>query len=208
MGPPLPEQRSWAPRRRLSPEQRRLELLEAGERTIRRLGNDARVEDVVRAAEAARGTFYVYFETWEAFLLELRENIFQELNARFEQYRSDCSDWAELIGGLPALFIDLTLSLEGLHPAVFHGPLAHVAARNPRHNVRSQLATMIAEGIDQKAIQAQDVATTTQLVYALLHQAADMAEAGRDPEQVVSALRPFLLNALKVKPLKLRKSAC
>ncbi len=81
-----------APRRRLAPEQRRLELLEAGERIIRRKGSNARVEDIVQAANASKGTFYVYFETWESFLLELRHRVFQDLDARFERYRGDCTD--------------------------------------------------------------------------------------------------------------------
>jgi AcrR family transcriptional regulator len=193
-----------APRRRLPPEQRRLELLEAGERIIRAQGRDARVEDIVQAADASKGTFFVYFKTWESFLLELRDRIFRDLDERFERYRGDCADWVELIGGLPALFIDLTLSLEGLHAAVLHGPVEHVAVSNPRLNVRSRLADVIAEGIDRKALQAPDVAATTQFLFALLHQAADLAEAGHDRDQVASALRQLLLNAFKVKRVRLR----
>ncbi len=201
------KQHGKAPRRRLAPEQRRLELLEAGERVIRQKGSDARVEDIVQAANASKGTFFVYFEKWESFLLELRDRIFQDLDERFERYRSDCADWVELIGGLPALFIELTLSLEGLHPAVFHGPVEHVGINNPRLNVKSRLADVIAEGIDHKALQAPDIAATTQFLFALLHQAADLAEAGHDREQVASTLQQLLLNALKVKRVRLRKHA-
>lgn len=192
-----------APRRRLAPEQRRLELLAAGERIIRRKGSDVRVEDIVQAANASKGTFYVYFESWESFLLELRDRIFRDLDERFERYREDCADWVELIGGLPAQFIDLTLSLEGLHPAVFHGLVENVGTNHPRLSVKSRLADLIAEGIDDKAIEAPDVAATTQFLYALLHQAADLAGAGHDRDQVASALQQLLLNALKVKRVRL-----
>lgn len=193
-------------RRRLAPEERRLELLEAGERVIRRMGRDARVEDIVHAANASKGTFYVYFETWESFLLELRNRVFHDLDERFERYRGECADWVELIGGLPALFIDMTLSLEGLHQAVFHGPVEHVGVSNPRLNVRSRLAEMVAEGIERKALQAGDVAITTQYLYALLHKGADLAEAGHDRHQVASTLSQLLLTAFQVKRVRLRKA--
>jgi len=196
-----------APRRRLTPEQRYLELLEAGERVVRRMGSEARAEDIVQAANASKGTFYVYFETWESFLLELRDGVFRELEARFERYRSECTDWVELIGGLPALFIDMTLSLEGLHSAVLHGPVAHVGIDNPRHDVMSRLAEVIAEGIDCKALQAPDVAATAQFLFGLLHQAADLAAAGHDRDRVAGTLQHLLLNALKVKRVRLRKHA-
>jgi AcrR family transcriptional regulator len=194
------------PRRRLPPEQRRQELLDAGERIIRSKGCDARVEDIVEAANAAKGTFYVYFATWEAFLLELRNRVFQNLDERFERYRGECTDWVELMGGLPALFIDMTLSLEGLHQAVFHGPVEHVGINNSRLNVRSHLAEMIAEGIEHKALNTGDVATTTQFLFALLHKAADLAEAGHDRHQVAITLRQFLLQAFQVKRVRLRNS--
>lgn len=192
-------------RRRLTPDQRRLELLDAGEQIIRRLGRDARVEDVVQAANASKGTFYVYFETWEQFLLALRDRVFRQLDARFERYRLDCADWAELVGGLPALFIDLTLSLEGLHAAVFHGAVGHVDVTNPRLDVKSRLAELIRDGIDQGALQAPDVAATSRFLFALLHQAADLVEAGRDRNQIAATLSQLLLNALQVQRVRLRQ---
>lgn len=200
-------QRERSPRRRLLPDQRRLELLDAGERTIRRLGRDARVEDVVIAANASKGTFYVYFETWEHFLLELRDLVFRQLDASFERHRLSCTDWVALVGGLPTLFIDLTLSLEGLHAAVFHGPVSHVRIRNPRLDVKSRLAELIRDGIEQGALEAPDVGATSRFVFALLHQAADLVEAGHDRQEIASTLERLLLNALRVRPVRLSDPA-
>lgn len=174
---------------------------------IRRQGSEARVEDIVQEAGASKGTFYVYFETWETFLLELRDGVYRDLEARFEQYRGECVDWVELIGGLPGLFIDLTQSLEGLHEAVLHGVVEHTGVRNPRHDVKSKLADMIAEGMAQKALQAPDVAATTQFVYALLHEAAELVAAGENGERVARTLEQLLLNALKVKRVRLKRRA-
>lgn len=161
----------------------------------------------MQAANASKGTFYVYFETWEVFLLELRNRVFEALEVRFEQYRGDCADWVELIGGLPALFIDMTLSLEGLHAAVLHGPVQHVGIGNPRLDVKSRLADVIADGMDCRALQTPDVAATAQFLFALLHHGADLVEAGNDRDRVASTLRHLLLNALKVKRVRLEKNA-
>lgn len=193
------------PRRRLAPEQRRLELLEAGERVIRRLGTAARVEDVAHAAHAAKGTFYVYFTTWEDFLLALRDRVSEQLASRFEAFVTECADWVELVGGLPGLFIDMTLTLEGLHAAVFHGPVARAAPTNPRLDVMARLRRLISEGVEANALQVQDVGTTTRFLFALLHEAADLVESGQRRDVVASALRTLLLNALAVRHVPLRR---
>ena len=114
----------------------------------------------------------MYFETWDAFLLALRERAFERLAADFNTFQRGCKDWVELIGGLPGLFIDLTLSLEGLHSAVFHGPTAQVAVTNPRFNVMSRFSNLIAEGIAQRALQAPDTDATSRFLFAVLHEAA------------------------------------
>ncbi len=195
-----------ARRRRLTPEQRRIELLEAGERVVRRMGVGARVEDVVLAANASKGTFYVYFETWEAFLLALRDRAFEVLQARFETFCRGCTNWQELIGGLPALFIDLTLSLEGLHAAAFHGPVAQVPVKNRRFDVRFRLGELIQHGMVAGALHAPDIPMTTQYVFALLHEAADLVESGQDQDKAASTLRALLLTALRVEPVGLEAS--
>lgn len=193
------------PRRRLTRQQRRLELLEAGERVVRQMGNAARVEDVVHAANASKGTFYVYFDTWDDFLIALRDRASKQLESRFEAFQQECGDCVEFIGGLPALFIDLTLSLEGLHAAVFHGPVAQVAPTNPRADVMVRLRKVIAEGSEAKALQAPDIATTTRLAFGVLHEAADLVEGGEDRKVVSPALRTLLLNALRVRQVPFRK---
>lgn len=194
------------PRRRLQPEQRRQELLEAGERVVRRLGASTRVEDIVRVANASQGTFYVYFDTWEAFLLALRERVFQRLQMRFDDYQRGCTNWEELVGGLPALFIELTSSLEGLHRAVLHGPIAQVPVANPQLNVLSRLGRLIEQGVTEGAMQTGDVADTTRFVFALLHEAADLVESGQDAQRIADTLRSLLLNALQVRQVPIGRS--
>ena len=68
------------PRRRLQPDERREELLKAAESLLRR-GGTVRVEDVVAEARAAKGTFYVYFATWDDLLMAVRARIFAAFQA-------------------------------------------------------------------------------------------------------------------------------
>jgi AcrR family transcriptional regulator len=57
-----------ARRRRLEPEVRRQEVIEAAEKLLTVNG----VEDIVHEAGAAKGTFYLYFPTWDDLLEAIR----------------------------------------------------------------------------------------------------------------------------------------
>lgn len=179
-------------------------MLSAGEQVVRRLGAAARVEDVVQAAGAAKGTFYVYFDTWDEFLLALRDRAFRQMDAKFAAFAQSCSDWPALIGGLPACFIDLTLSLEGLHPAVFHTSVAHAPVENPRFDILARLGRLFAGGMEDKALEVPDLAVTSRFVFGLLHEAADLVEQGGDRQHIELTLQTLLLNALNVQPVTLR----
>ena len=50
-----------ARRRRVEPEVRRQEIIEAAEKLLTVNGPDVRVEDIVHEAGAAKGTFYLFF---------------------------------------------------------------------------------------------------------------------------------------------------
>lgn len=187
---------SPSPRRRLPRSDRESELLAAGEREIRRLGAATRVEDVVKAAGAAKGTFYVYFATWEDFLFALRERVFAQLDARFAAWTQAAPDWVERIGGLPELFVDMTLGLEGLHQAVLHGPIGARPPRSREHDVIQRLADLLEEGVAAGALAVEDPPQTARLVFALLHETADLVERGQARGRAVAAARAFLLRAV------------
>lgn len=188
-------------RRRLGPEARRQELLDAGERLIRARGAAVRVEDVTSAAAASKGTFYVYFESWDAFLLALRDQAFAGLAAAFDDWVRAQPDWRTLIRGLPDLFVDLTLSLEGLHNAIFHGPIAHVPVSGTRFDVLRRLADLVEQGRAAGALTAADPAMTAHFIFAVTHSAADLVERGHNRDWVVHAFGDLLADTLQTKPL-------
>src|SRR5437879_12308364 len=62
-------------RRRLQPEARKLEIIEAAERLLQAHGSRVRVEDVVREAGVAKGTFFLYFPSWDDLLETVRDRL-------------------------------------------------------------------------------------------------------------------------------------
>jgi AcrR family transcriptional regulator len=187
-------------RRRLDPQARRLELLQAGERVLRRLGPAARAEDVTAAAGASKATLYVYFDTWEAFLLALRERVLADLRTEFEAELAVHATWTSQIAALPALFVDLTLGLGGLHRAVLHGPIAHVPPADTRYDIRGRIAELLRDAAEAGEVDAPDPAEAANFVYVLLREACDRVEAGGAPDDVIATCRLLLLRSLGVSP--------
>ena len=113
-------------RRRLSPEARKLEIIEAAERLLQARGEHVRVEDVVREAGAAKGTFFLYFPTWD----DLLEAIRLRMVAAFDQANPMPTevdgpfDWLKVVEDQAAAFIDFAASRHTLGGAVFHADFA------------------------------------------------------------------------------------
>lgn len=192
-----------ATRRRLKPADRREELLQVGEQVVRRQGPAARIEDVVAAAQVARGTFYVYFPAWEDFLAALRDRALSELALRFEAALAAELDWTGLIGRLPSLVVELTADLEGLHPVAFHGPQV-ARPRETGFDLTLRLAELLAAGQARGALDTASPAATAPLIYALLRETADRVQAGAEPGAAVDACQHLLLRALAVRPTPVR----
>ena len=96
------------PRRRLSPDVRRAELIDAALRVLRKRGGAAsRVEDVTSAAFAGKGTFYLYFSSWEDLLVALRDRILDDFGAKLQARLAELSkvDWWTLLDELCAGFV-------------------------------------------------------------------------------------------------------
>ncbi len=70
-------------RRRLQPQVRKLEIIEAAERLLQAHGPRVRVEDVVREAGVAKGTFFLYFPTWDDLLDTLRRRLVSEFDTTY-----------------------------------------------------------------------------------------------------------------------------
>jgi len=183
-------------RRRLEPDERRQELLDAAERVLRRMGVRARVDDVVREARVAKGTFYVYFESWDELILELRKGLFDEFAWQYPQVRGAPADgdWLGLIENLAEAFVDFTLELEGLHDAIFHTGVSAPEGDEP--HAETVLAEILRQGSNAKAFNVADPELVGRLTFAVIHETVDAICDGQSRKRAKTAMREFLRRAL------------
>ena len=114
-------------RRRLSPEARRLEIVEAAERLLNVHGSRVRVEDVVREAGVAKGTFFLYFPSWDDLLETVRDRLaaeFERANPLPTEADGGPVDWFAVLDGLTAAYIDVAAARQGIGEALFHSDFA------------------------------------------------------------------------------------
>ena len=165
--------RPEAKRRRLSPQVRRVELLEAALRVLRAQGpGNTRIEDVTKAAGAAKGTLYLYFASWDDLLVQIREHILStyvvEIRRRFTAAARD--DWWAAFEKECVLFVDFVDGLGELHKAIFHGPAVE-QARRTGISAEEIIAEWLSRGIQAGACRevALTAAAPTRLLGAAHH---------------------------------------
>lgn len=188
---PKPEPRA---RRRLEPGERRAELLDAAENILRTNPN-ARVDDIVAAANAAKGTFYLYFPSWDDMIAALRERVFAGFYARhpLTPLPKTPRAWREFVEKTAIGFVDFTLEMGGLHIALFHGPSPAVP---PAGDAVAVLTRLLDAGKAAGAFPKIDSATMAGLIFAAAHQTVDMIEAGADRTAALKSLRHLLRRTL------------
>ncbi|KIX12501.1 TetR/AcrR family transcriptional regulator [Dethiosulfatarculus sandiegensis] len=185
-------------RRRLPPDERKFELLEAALRVLRELGpRNARVQDVTKAAGAAKGTFYLYFPSWDDLLYEVRAHILTkylvEMQVRFPVNLQ--SGWWEAFEKECVLFIDFVVGLGELHKAVFHGPIADRPLDESISGLKA-VSRMLSPGIESGACRPVEIEVAAKLVFSVLHTTADSiletGERRRHLETMFDLLRSWL----------------
>ncbi len=184
------------PRRRLHPEARKLEILEAAERLLQAGGAQVRVEDVVREAGVAKGTFFLYFPTRDDLLETIRDRLVSEFGTTYPLPTEveGPVDWPGLVDWQASAFIDFTLARRGLGEAIFHSDFAE---RRPlADNGATRIAAIIRAGQEAEAFGPVDPDPTARLLFAATHEAADAIAAGADRAATLAALRGLLRRAL------------
>jgi AcrR family transcriptional regulator len=183
-------------RRRLQPEARKHEILEAAVRLFNAHGGQVRVEDVTREAGVAKGTFFLYFPTWDDLLEAVRQRLISEFDtANPQPIEADGPiDWLGLIESQAAAFIDFTLSRQGLGDAIFHSDFAE---RRPlADNGILRIAAVIRAGQEAEAFGPVDPDPTARLLFAVIHETADAVARGADRAASLAALNHLLRRTL------------
>ena len=183
-------------RRRLQPEARRLEIVQAAERLLQAGGAQVRVEDVAREAGVAKGTFFLYFPTWDDLLETIRDRLVSEFDATRPRPTEvgGAIDWLDLVTRQASAFVDFTLSRRGLGEVVFHSDFAQRRPQGDHAAVR--LAAAIRAGQEAKAFGPVDPEPTARLLFATIHEAADAIAGGAPREAMLTALHTLLRRTL------------
>ncbi|HEX2315390.1 MAG TPA: TetR/AcrR family transcriptional regulator [Thermomonospora sp.] len=178
-------------RRRLSPDERRAELVDAAIRVLREQGEPVnRAAAVTAAAGAAKATFYVYFASWEDMLAAVRDRVMDDYSAPLRDRLADPApqDWRAILDGEIDRFVDFTLGLGGLHQAVFHSPAALAPIAEER-SATTLIARMIRRGVADGTLRDVEPDTAAELFFAALHATADAVAQGGDRARWCAGLR-------------------
>lgn len=186
-------------RRRLDPEARRSELLNAAIAVLRGMGpQEARVEDVTRAAGAAKGTFYLYFPSWDDLLVAVRDHLISTYAAEVHQrLAADTGMSWMTIENECVRFVDFIVDLGDLHEAIFHGP----SAKQPIGKERSAdglIAEMLMAGIISGASRPVAADLAASLLFSVLHTTADSIARNGEREAKIETLLQLLRAWLRV----------
>ncbi len=187
-------------RRRLQPEARRLEILEAAERLLQARGAQVRVEDVVQAAGVAKGTFFLYFPTWDDLLEAIRDRLVARFDAKnpLPNEVEEPVDWPSLVTRQATAFVDHALAHQGMGEVLFHSDFAK---RRPQaDDAVVRFAAAIRAGQEAAAFGPVDPGAMARLLFAAIHEAADAVAGGADRDAILGALDQLLRRALAPEP--------
>ena len=202
MTPAGPPASAAAPvRRRLEPDERRKELLDAALEVLRQKGPpECRVADITTAAGTAKGNFYRYFDSFDDLLVGVRDHLLdryrREVERRLEA-RGDAPDWWEVLDTEIDAFLDFQADLGPLHDVAFHSDAASSQPIEPDRSAGALIAAFLQAGIDDGSFAAVDVDATAALLFHVLHGAADQIAAGDDPERTREAARHLITSTLR-----------
>jgi AcrR family transcriptional regulator len=183
-------------RRRLQPEARKLEIVEAAERLLQAQGAQVRVEDVVREAGVAKGTFFLYFPTWDDLLETVRQRLVSEFDAAYPLPTEvdGPMDWPSVVAWQAGAFIDFASARQGVGEALFHSDFAE--RRTLADNGVLRLSAVIRAGQEAGAFGPVDPEPTARLMFAAIDEAARAVAGGADRAAMLAALQTLLRRAL------------
>jgi AcrR family transcriptional regulator len=183
-------------RRRLTPEARKLEIVEAAERLIAAHGAAVRVEDIVREAGVAKGTFFLYFPSWDDLLDTIRARLVATFDAANPQPTEADGpvDLMALVISQAEAFIDFTLSRRKFGEAIFHTDFNE---RRPlADNGIMRIAAAIRAGQEAGSFGPVDPEPTARLLFAAIDETADVIAGGADRDKALAALKTLMRKTL------------
>ncbi|MDQ8730217.1 TetR/AcrR family transcriptional regulator [Bradyrhizobium sp. LHD-71] len=183
-------------------EIRREELIDAAQALFLSKGFDATsVDEIVRAADVAKGTFYFYFKTKDEVLQALRTRFIEGFCSRVEAAVERCAadDWTGRLDAWIEAGVNGYLDEFKLHDLVFHE--FHPSNRRMKHDnpVIVHLRALIEGGARARAWSVKHPHLTAVMLFNALHGAVDDAivsptKVARKP--LIAAVLSFCHRAL------------
>jgi AcrR family transcriptional regulator len=190
--------------------ERRAQLLEAATTVIAERGYaNTSVDDVIQAAEVARGTFYLYFDSRDALFSELLDDFLFKLGGTVEIIGLDDEDPT---GSLYANFcrvIELLATHRNLTKVLFREAVGISVAIDERVNgfydfLYAMVIGALRKGVTRNIIREVDVATIAPAIVGCVKEvirARIVAGEGEvDAEELTAAIFDFGLNGLRLAP--------
>jgi AcrR family transcriptional regulator len=180
-------------------EARRWQLLTAGRRVILERGLEAlTVDDVVGAAGVAKGSFYSYFQSRDAFLDALRLALAEDIGEAARQ--AAAGPWAGLLGRMMRAARDWLIANEPLRALFGAGYMA-----DPQRASRDPLVAVIAEvlraGVEAGVLrlpgETGDPDTTAHMVLDVMREASARAAISHPDDAPIATAEEFLERALR-----------
>lgn len=137
------------PRRKRTTLERRDDLLDAAVEVFRARGLETTtVADIAAAAGVAKGTFYLYFETKEQLVSELRARLADELLARTEAFAAqlESGDWWGVVDAYVDSAIGHLLEHRDLI-VVLASAISHDKALSTAAEAERRITRVVADGI-------------------------------------------------------------
>jgi AcrR family transcriptional regulator len=170
------------PRPRTKPKEvRREELMDAAERLFLNKGVAATsVDEIVAAADVAKGTFYIHFESKEQLLFALQRRFIAGFCRDFElaMNRHRAHDWKGRLRAWVEAGVDGYVDGTALHDVVFHEFRPEDPREKHDNPIVDQLATFLRQGTRAGAWSVETPHRTAVMLFHALHGALDDALAG------------------------------
>lgn len=192
-----------APRPRTKPaEIRRNELMDAAERLFLEKGVGATsVDEIVAAADVAKGTFYVHFASKEHLLAALQQRFVTSFSDLIQAAmdRRPAHDWRGRLRAWATAGVKGYLDSVALHDVVFHE--IHISDRHLKHEnvVVDRLAIFLEQGAQARAWSVDEPHMTAVMLFWALHGAVDDALAAGtsvNRKALIRAVEAFCQRAL------------
>jgi AcrR family transcriptional regulator len=170
-------------------------LVEAALAVLRnRDPGEVRVVDVTRAAGAAKGTFYLYFSSWNELLAAVRDHVLalytSALLDRFASVKT-ASEWWTALEEECVRFVDFHVELGTLHQAIFHGTKSEYPLDSD-HSDERIISGLLRQGVALEACRPLDTELAAPLIFSLLHTTADEVSRSGNREARLEALLTLL----------------